>query len=98
MTIRRKVISLQESGASASALPAEHRRDHSGGRPVEEIKTAGPSVNFGIANDAGETAGTLALKLLPGRGIVHAAAGAGELLEGPYAVGHGAIIRLRGRS
>src|SRR5690349_21092368 len=82
----------------ASALPAKHGRSHLLRGPVEEILMTRPAVNFGIADNAGETAGALALQLLLGRRIVHPATGAGELLECPYAIGHGAIIRAPGVS
>lgn len=72
----------------ASTLAAEHGRRHPRRRPVEEVMTAGPGVNFCIADDAVEVTGTLALHFLAGRRVVHPATGAGELLECPYAVRH----------
>jgi hypothetical protein len=45
-------------------------------------------VDLGIANPAIETAGTPVLMFLSGRGVVHPATRAGELLGSPDTVGH----------
>lgn len=87
-----------DAASRASALPPKHGCGHPLSRPVEEILAARPAMNFGIADDAGETAGALALQLFPGRRVIHPATGAGELLECPYAIGHGTSIRARARS
>ena len=92
--IRRRL----DAASRASALPPEHGCGHPLSRPVEEILAARPAMNFGIADDASETAGALALQLFPGRRVIHPATGAGELLECPYAIGHGTIIRPRALS
>jgi hypothetical protein len=45
-------------------------------------------VDLGIANPAFEAAGTPMLVFLPGRGVIHPAARAGEYFGRPDAVGH----------
>ena len=92
MTIHLDIIALWTLPVAFSAFPAEHGRSHPLRRPVEEIVTAGPAMHLRIADDAGETAGVLGLRFLPGRGVVHPATGAGEILCRPNAIGHGAII------
>lgn len=75
-------------GAGLVPLFAENGRLRPDALPVEEFVIAGPGVDLGIANAAAEAAGTPILMFLPGRGVVHPATGAGELLGSPDAVGH----------
>ena len=75
---------------SLKLLFPEHGRLGLNGLPIEEIVKAGPGVDLGIANATVEVPGTLVRVLLPGRGVIHPAAGAGELFGCPYAIGHGA--------
>jgi hypothetical protein len=65
------------------------------GFPAEVIMGAGPGVDFGLANPAFEIAGMLVLMLLPRRGIIHSATGAGKFFGGPDAACHGATMRRR---
>jgi hypothetical protein len=63
------------------------------GFPAEVIMGAGPGVNFGLANPAFEIAGMLVPMLLPRRGIIHSATGAGKFFGGPDAACHSATMR-----
>jgi hypothetical protein len=65
------------------------------GFPAEVIMGAGPGVNFGLANPAFEIAGMLVPMLLPRRGIIHSATGAGKFFGRPYAACHSATMRRR---
>ena len=50
-------------------------------------------MDLGIADRAGEAAGTPVAAFFAGYGVIHPAARAGELLCGPDAVRHDATIR-----
>ena len=67
------------------------------GLPAEVVMGAGPGVDFGLANPAFEFAGMLVRMLLPSRGVIHTATGAGKFFGGPDAVRHAVNMRQRRR-
>ena len=81
------------STARLAGLSSENRRSRIDGLPAKEIIGAGPGVDFGLANPAFEIAGMLVLMLLPRRGVIHSATGAGKFFGGPDAACHSATMR-----
>src|SRR5947209_41159 len=72
----------------ARPAPSEHGGLGLHRLPAEEMVLAGPAVHHAATDAAFEAAGVRFGVLLPGCGVVHAAAGAGEFLDRPDAVGH----------
>ena len=68
--------------------PSEHGRLRLHRLPAEEVVLAGPGMHHAATDAAFEAAGVRLGVLLPCRGVVHAATGAGEFFDRPDAVGH----------
>ena len=81
---------LNSAGLSPYARPApsEHGRLGLHRLPAEEMMLAGPAVHLAATDVAFEATGVRLGVLLPCRGVVHAATGAGEFFDRPDAVGH----------
>ena len=84
--------------ASGARLPpsAELGRHRAFRLPSVEFIRPGPCVDLAGADLAFESARMLVLMLLPCRGIIHPAIGAGKIFDRPDAVSHGAIMRRIG--
>jgi hypothetical protein len=84
----RSLTSYASLPPDSRPAPSEHSRLRLHRLPAEEMMLAGPAVHHAATDAAFEAAGVWLGVLLPCRGVVHAATGAGEFFDRPDAVGH----------